>query len=295
MMQDNFEEVSKNRYKELSSFFISLLDKGIPYAVIKGEPLSILAYGKAGQRYSGDVDILVSTNDIEKINLELSTFGFKPRTNERLHQVIAISSTHQAIDYIKELDGKIIEVDINHDIFWGEYTGKRINVEELLSDTIEMIIYSCKIKTISPLKAMVQLILHHYHELNSIFHLSIPNCIHQSMFKDVYYLWNNNKELITNNLYEISCAYEIIPYAYYVLYYTNKIFNDSCLEKLINSFETSEGKALLNCYGLTDEERKEWKVDFSTRLDEENVFQYIEDDLTAKDIEKLNRTYDVFK
>lgn len=80
-------------------------------------------------------------------------------------------------------------VDINYDSFFGEYTGKRVDIDNFLSDTIEMEIYGVKVKTLSPLKAMVQLILHHYYkEMNSIYHLASHDNINYNMLKDVYYL-----------------------------------------------------------------------------------------------------------
>ena len=292
MIQSNYEAMGRIRYDVLKSFFEALSHKNIPYAVIKGEILSLYAYGKAGQRYSGDVDILVSINDVERVKSELKELGFNAR--DSFDTDIALFSTHQSITHVKEVNGECIEVDINHDVFWAEYTGERLDISEFLSDTIEVEIYNCNIKTVTPLKAMMILALHHYRELNSLFYLSTPNCIDYKLFRDVYHLWTNNKQIIMDKLYEISSKYKIIPYVYYVLYYTNQVFADDDLENMVQSLETEEGKALLNFYGLTKEERKEWKVDFFTRLNEEHVFNLIKDDLTQNDIEKLNVMHSIF-
>lgn len=292
MIQSNYEVVSRKRYYELKPFFEVLSHKNIPYAVIKGEVLSLYAYSKVGQRHSGDVDILVSINDVERVKKELEVLGFNARDSFDID--IALSSTHQSIVHVKEVDSEHIEVDINHDVFWAEYTGERLDISQLLSDTIEVEIYNCNIKTFTPLITMMLLALHHYRELNSLFYLSIPNCIDYKLFRDVYHLWTNNKQIMIGKLYEISSKYKIIPYVYYVLYYTNQVFADADLEKLVQSFETEEGKELLNFYGLTKEERKEWKIDFFTRLNEENVFNFIKDDLTLNDIERLNAMHSIF-
>lgn len=295
-MNESKENILINmvRYKELLPLFEHLAEKRIPYAVVKGELLSMFAYGKLGQRLSGDIDILVSVKNIAKVKSGLLACGFDVRNKNRSHQVTAISTTNQSIPYYKKAYGIEIEIDINHDIFWGEYTGKRINIDEFLSDSIEMTIYGLRVKTISPLKAMVQLILHHYQECNSIYNLSGYNCISFNKFKDVYFLWRNNKEAISQDIYKLSYEYGIVPYVYNILYYTNKIFNDNDLGKKIKELETPEGIALLDCYGLTDDERKTWRIDFFTRLNTTDLFQFIKDDLTQSDFEKIKRAKEIF-
>lgn len=257
--------------------------------------MSIAAYGRIGQRYSSDVDLFVSLKNVTMIKTLLLFYGFDILNDDRFDQVVAMSSTHQSIPYLKIVNRIKIEVDINHNLFWGEYRGKRIDIDEFLANTIEIDVYSCKIKTLAPLKAMIQLILHHYKEMNSIYHLGGHNCINYNMFKDVYYLWKNNQETISlDKLYDMSLDYEIIPYVFYILHFTNQIFNDSDLEKYVKTFNTSEGVSLLDYYGLADKERKQWKVDFKTRLETENLYDLIKDDLTENDFEKLERNRKIF-
>lgn len=227
-------------------FVTLLLIKHIPYSVIKGEPLSLSAYGKVGQRNSSDVDFLVSIKNIESFKSVLLSCGFKTQNNNRVDQITAVSFTHQSIPYYKMSDQIKIEIDLNHDLFWGEYTGKRIDISEFLSDTIEMNIYGCKVKTLPALKAMVQLILHHYKEMNSIYHLAGHNCINYNMFKDVYYLWKNNQEAISlDKLYAISSEYEIIPYVFYVLYFTNWISKTRNCKSMLRLFALQKEKCIL--------------------------------------------------
>jgi hypothetical protein len=57
-------KTSKIRYATVAPLFEQLLDKKVPFAAVKGEPLSIAAYGKLGQRHSGDIDILVPRKHI---------------------------------------------------------------------------------------------------------------------------------------------------------------------------------------------------------------------------------------
>ena len=287
--------ILQEQYESLSDFLYNIKN----YSILKGSVLSNYCYKNHFGRGIGDIDILINRNQIPLLEQSLINFGFetiyKSSDNSRFDKIFLLSSSHQLMPYTKRLKHSRIKIDINFDIFWGEYEGKRIDINEFLSDTIEMDIYRVKVKTLPPLKAMIHLILHHYKDMNSIYLLATRKSIKYDMFKDVYYLWKNNQDDISlDKLYVISSEYEIIPYVFYVLYYTNEIFKDAKLENYVNSFRTQEGETLLNCYGLCDKERKEWKYDFQTRLEADNLYDLIKDDLTEKDKEKIKINKRVF-
>lgn len=296
-MVDNRVFLNMERYLQLKKI---LSDVTVPYAVIKGEPLSLLCYNKKSVRNSQDIDILIDRQHISYFERLLQENDFIRLINQdefvnRESRILCISQSHQIPPYVKETSNQQIEIDINFDIFWGEYTGKRIDIAEFLADTIVQDIYGCKVKVLSPLKAMVQLILHQYKDMNSIFLLATRKSIKYSMFKDVYCLWKNNQEAISlEKLYAISLEYEIIPYVFYVLYFTNWIFQNSDLNKYVDAFRTSEGESLLDYYELAEKERKTWRYDFKTRLESDNLYNLIKNDLTEKDQEKITINKRVF-
>ncbi len=280
------------RYNELKHC-IDLMED-IPYAIIKGEPLSILAYKKTGMRKYGDIDILVTRNDLKKIENVLSDCGFECACT-RYERLFCLTYSYQILPYIKRIGNLKINIDLQYDIFWGEYEGERIKMDDFLSDTIEIIVYNTKLKTLPIIKTFIQLILHHYKEMNSIYHICQHNPINSKMFADVYYLWKNNiSELTLSDLYKISSEYNIMPYVYYMLFYTNQIFNDIELIPYIEKFKNLEGEKILYSYGLEKNERKMWRVDFHERLDHENLYDFIKDDLTIDDIKKLKINKKIF-
>lgn len=281
-----FQRIAKrDMYGELQ-FVVKGLSN---YAIVKGDALSIQAYGKVGARIYGDIDILIPKKYINNIEIMLLEHDFHSNQNAHGDRVMMLVGSHQVASWHKNsmLGGRVI-VDLNFDIFWGEYEGKRIDIEKFLSDTIEKEIYGVRVKTLPPIKAMIQLILHHYKDMNSLFLLATRKSIKYDMFKDVYCLLKNNIETISlDNLYTMSAEYEIIPYVFYVLYYTGQVFDDDVLKQYIEAFRTPEGEALLNCYGLCEKERREWKCDFKTRLDSDHLYELIKDDLTERDREKI--------
>lgn len=268
----------------------------INYSIIKGEALSIQAYGSTGNRNFTDIDILVARKNLNIIEQRLMNNGFFNVSQSRSDKITMMTGSHQIAPWIKEIYpwGQVV-VDLNFDIFWGEYEGNRIDIDEFVSDAIERNIYGTKVKTLAILKAMVQLILHHYKDMNSIFLLATRKSIKYEMFKDVYYLLKNNLGIISiDSLYDISLKYDIVPYVYYILYYTGQVFNDEMLNRYIDAFRTPTGEGLLNCYGLCAKEQKEWKNNFQTRIEADSIYDLIKDDLTEKDKEKIDINRRIF-
>lgn len=266
------------------------------YAVLKGEPLSYYAYGQYGMRNSSDIDILIDRCNMEKMDILLKKSGYTCKPLRREDAITLFMYSHQYIPWYKTLgNGIVVIIDINIDIFWGEYNGKRIKINDLLSNYIEQDIYKTKIKTLSIYDTFVQLVLHHYKEMNSIYILSWQNAIHYEILIDIYKLLQNNKnELTVNKIYDISNKYNIKKYVYYILYYTNALYRDPELEPYLEALYSTEGAKLIDCYGLSEEEQRQWKYPFTERLNNNKLFDCIKDDLTYKDFEKIKRNNYLF-
>ena len=280
---------------QISEIYNVLKQCKFPYALIKGEALSLQAYNKIGYRKIGDVDILLDRKDICLFENNLKKNKFCCLNKSREDRIVALSGSHQINPYYKKVPLSRMYVDINFDIFWGEYKGKRVNMKEFLSDTLEVELYGIKIRILPAIKAFIQLVLHHYKEMNSLYHLSRHNCINYTMFRDIFFLWKNNmNEISVERLYEICEKMDIKPYVYYILYYTNCVFDDLELKKYIDALKTETGVELLKLYGLTKIEQKVWKYDFQTRIATENIYDLIKDDLTQDDLIKIERSKRIF-
>ena len=277
--------ISALRFREIKPVLQAF---DFPYAVIKGEALSLLAYGKLGQRTSGDIDLLLSKENTKKAALIFEQYNFYRTNRSREHEILMRGFSHQITPYGKITGLVYTEIDINHDILWGEYAGDKTSIDDFLSDAIEISLYNCNTFSLSPIKAFIQLLLHQYRDMNSIYLLAARKKLNISAFRDIFYLLKNNINTIPlKELYDLCDRLQVIPYIYYVLYYTNIVFPDAIIQSYMHAFETEGGIELLNCYGLTNEERKTWKCDFRTRLNSDDIFQLIQCDLTAKDLAKV--------
>ena len=286
--------ISAIRYRTAAPVFKALAEHS--YAVVKGEALSQMAYGRFGARNSGDIDILIPRSGVKSLESVLTENGFKTNKLTREDRLTALTGAHQTSPYTKHSPtGISTQIDINFDIFWGEYTGQRVSIEDFLSDTEEMIIYGCRVKVLTTEKSFVQMILHHYKDINSYFHYENGNPIRRERFMDVYKFWYRHaKDFTPEYLLLIAEKYKIRPYLFYMLYFTSVLFPNSELKKCVDLLQCEEGVFLLDCYGLSDNERKRWNVDFYTRMASDNIMELIKKDMTDYDIQKLRRSKKIF-
>ena len=289
------EAICRMQYFIAQGLIQDLNRADVPYAVIKGCPLAYYKTGNPGTRISSDIDILIPRQELNKVIEILKGNEFEStHPLSRAERVMLVSNSHQLPSFYKKIKDLYVQIDINFDLFWGEYTGERIEVSEFLQDTVEVDIFGCKVQTLPPLKTMMQVILHHYKEMNSIYHLTGHIAISKRAFEDIYILWQRYKEeMSVEKLCEISSRYAIFPYVYYILYYTQKVYGDEALYPYLDALKTAEGEALLECYGLTEEERKNWKIRFEERLDAD-VAKLVYHDLSHEDLEKLERSRRIF-
>lgn len=298
-MVDNLYTIERKiLYKELKPLFEAL--SFVNYAVIKGEVLSQQIYGVPNKRRSSDIDILIDKSNVRFLESELQKLGFEQQLPEahdiaRQNRVLCMAYSHQIPSYHKVVMGFHLNVDVNHDIFWGEYEGKRCYIEEFLNNTVDMEIYGVTVKTLPIEKAFVQLILHHYKEMNSLYHLSQHNTIRTDMFRDIYDMLKNNDECLSSgSIRRAGELYLIEEYIYYMIYYTKEVFNDSILHRCLNELQIYRNCELLDCYGLSANERKRWRVSFCDRLDNEGIYNNINEDLTPLDLKKINDNKSIF-
>lgn len=288
------ELLVKVQYNEIGRLVNDIADR-FPYAIIKGIPLSLMAYNDCFKRKIGDVDFLIDKKHIVEFDEILKKNGFECEYSSREDKLIAMLYSHQTRPYAKNTPMSKTFIDVNYDVFWGEYTGKRINIDDFLNNPFVVNIFGWEISTLSPLKMLVAVILHHYKETNSIYHLATHNSIRREMFFDVYNLIKKNMDIISvDAVVDICMRYEIVSYAYYILYFTYQLYPDEVILKYVDALCNDEGEELLFCYGLDARERREWTYDFQTRLEESNLIELIQTQLSDEDIKKIERNKLIF-
>lgn len=213
----------------------------------------------------------------------------------RRNRVFCLTYSHQIPSYYKDKLGFCLNVDVNYDIFWGEYDGDRCSIDDFLSDTIDMVIYGVKVKTLPKEKAFAHLVLHHYKEMNSLYHLSQHNPIRTDMFRDIHDMLVNNSDVFSREALMSLCEqYSIGKYMYYILYYTSQVIKCNDISQYVCALKRYEDIVLQNSYGLSLNEQKEWEISFYERLDNEKISEHIKTFLNSDDIRKLKLNYQIF-
>ena len=283
------------RYRTCAPVFSAI--KNIPYAVIKGAVLSQAAHGDIIYRRSGDIDLLVSRDNIDKllaimrengfVQGRISDDGIIPFTRKEI--LFHSSMTHQTAPFIKKTNNILcpyVKVDINMEVLWGEKTIKS-NMDYILSNTVLFNVCGVEVYKLDTVMEFISLCLHHYKDMNSIYLLS-QGSLKLYLFCDIYfYLINNSVDIA--ELSEKCGKLNVAEYVYYCVYYANMIFNDTKLDEYLFALKNEKCENILDTFGLDNDERKVWDIPFCKRLFSENFLEKFKALLTEKDIEKIRK------
>ncbi len=283
----------KVKYQHL----LSLLNEkaSFLYVIVKGEVLSQLAYGATGKRGSGDIDILVDKKDLKTLEALLAENGFETAKLTRQEQIVARAFSHQIAPYWKQLPLGNLEVDINYELVWGEWQGKKPKVDEMLARREYIDIFGMQVPTLAVEDAFIQMCLHHYKDMNVLFHLTLHNPINRRIFEDVAGFWKHQREhMDLNRLKQWMDDYRLTPYFFYIVYYTTKVCDEPDLADWAKKLESPEGIALLDTFGLTESEKKNWPIPFEERFENPDLPELVCSMLSDKELEKAKMNHRIF-
>lgn len=286
-------------YKECEPVFAELKD--IPYAVIKGAVLSEQIYGSPALRKSGDIDLLIVPENLEKVKDVLKKHGFiQGRVIEdriipytRVEQIYQKTYTHQAAAFVKATDNRMcpfVNVDVNLDIFWGE-SKVRADMREFLSHTEKTQVCGVEVNKLTPVYECISLCMHHYKDLNSLYLLA-DGVISLSLFCDIdgYFTRVQPK---AKEFSEICGRLGVVEYIAFCLWHTNNVFPSETLKKYLDMFVNEKINDVIKRIGLCDEEYKILDGGISGWIFNEAFKEKFNSLLTEKDRAKieLNRKY----
>lgn len=248
----------------------------VPYAIIKGAVLSQVIYGTPFLRQSSDIDLLVSPDDVPTLTKVFTTKGYvQGKIYEedivlvgRKEKIFHSLYSHQIVPFVKRINNPwcpLVNIDVNTDVYWGE-AKQRVDIEAILSNRIIVDIQGNRVYKLATINEFIVLCLHHYKDMNSLYLLSQGN-LSLRLFVDIYMYVHRKKDFLPiEELIKTAAEWGALPYVYYCLYHTSYLFRDNLVMTYRDALYNDQGEKLLNCYGLTQEERKEWTISLEERL-----------------------------
>lgn len=251
----------------------------IKYSVLKGGILSSVVYPSIETRTFNDLDILIAYKDGTKVAKVLESLGYTQgeydsetntvirfnRKQNLYHQI----NTHEFAPFNKATDNLLypnIQVDFNHDIFWKGNCPYNVDVDELLNRSMQVNINGSNIRTLSIDDFIIQLCAHLYREATMIITIRRLKDLQLFKFADVlmfieYYLDEINWTQFISRCKQMECS-EIV---YFVFYYINILYEDGIPAYVLNELEPEE-KEYLNIFGVENETKQKWNMDFIDRI-----------------------------
>ena len=282
----------KERFKACAPLF---LQSEIPYAVIKGAVLSQTVYGDPLIRTSGDIDVLIRREDADRLKRLLSANGFvQGRITDggivpfsRRELLFQAAMSHQTAPYVKATGNRLcpyVNVDVNMDILWGE-RGARADMDFVLSYTEKSSLCNVSFQKLMPEIELLSLCLHHYKDMNSLYLLS-SGSLRLGLFCEIYDYLQNVKPDVAQ-LSALCNQLNVGRYVYVCLHQTQQIFEDMLLNPYLEALEPQKDDTLLNTFGLSEKEQKQWEIDLFERLFHPNLAEYIQGMLSDEEKEKI--------
>lgn len=286
--------ILQQRFEAGENVFRELTRQNIPYAVHKGAVLSKILYGNLTSRISGDIDLLFSRSDSQKIKAIFEGSGFvQGRITDgnivpytRAEKIFQSSQSHQLAPYVKMLNNPFcpfVEYDCNLDIFWGE-SGQHTDMHDFLQYTEEFELLNTVVRKLTPEAEFIALCLHHYKDLNSIYLLWRRGFDVYKLYEIARYL--ESVSLNVDCLISLCNRYNAGDYVCYCVHYANILYPNNSVKEIEELLSSERGYLLFDCFGLCDEERKKWDVPFIERI--ANIRKFLDLLLTESDRQKIN-------
>lgn len=285
----------KQRYTSCKPLFRCLEEQNILYAVMKGAILSKTAYNDPFCRRSGDIDLLIDRKDIDVVKTLLLQLGYTQgrvtangiQPFSRAELLFQTAMSHQIAPFVKATNSALcpyVNIDVNLDIMWGE-SKHPSDMEFVLQKREDITVCDVPTKKLCKEMEFIALCLHHYKDMNSIY-LLYERGLSLSHFCDIYFFLKNihlNKQILS----DYCCRLNIGGFVYYCLYYTNLLFSDEKLQEYMALLYSKDADVLIDSFGLADEERQSWDIDFNTRLFDADMRNYLEKRLSQNMLNKI--------
>lgn len=263
-------QIQRNRIMEkwIADIEYELSSAGINHAFLKGSILSYCPFGginlyQYGERSSNDIDILVSPQEIGKLDSVLASFGFiqgewiggkiEPFSHrEIMYRRMTRGETAPYLIQTQSEQVPFIELDVNYSLGYLP-SGDGALVDNMLTDCKQYAIYNKEsISSLSEEKFLLHLIMHQYKEATLYWMTERHKDSQIYKYLDIYRILQCGA-IKENRFLQLIEQTELAEPVYYVLYYCNQLFPNETAKRLAEKLSPQKTN-YLDC--VTDAEHK---------------------------------------
>lgn len=255
-----------NKLKECEPIFRFFEKNNIQYALLKGAYLDKIAYNDIGIRYSDDIDILINREDYEEVLscFMKNDFVFGELRDGKLHTykrstvLYTMMYSHQSAPLIKVTDRGSVEIDLNFSIC--QEPDIKLTNGFLFKNTETINYHGIFYRVLRPEYFLLQLCLHSYYDLNSIFKLVDNGVVFRLICDPYYFIKSPEIKFSFEKFNDIVNNCNVKKYVDYMFYYIHLLFNDNSLSYSYNQNDYDT----ISLSGQKD--IKHWHLPFSERI-----------------------------
>ena len=285
MLSARIEFSQRMKIKILSDIFIELNQNHIGNAIIKGIYLSCKVFKDIGIRPSSDIDILITKKDVSKIKTILKSLGFLQGFINEYNQLEEYKSetkifyelnSHSLAPFRKLEKNNLYEIDINFLFHKEKEFG--IETDEFLKYSKSMRMYNIEFPVLDDTIAFLHLALHHYRESTSLYYIYNNHDFDLLKACDIYY-FAKTQTIDFDKLYFIIKKYNLIDQIAFLFSNVNRIFPDFHNIVFIENIKPFVRN--------NDLDEVKWPISLEERLQSDNRFKFIQDDLSYQQKKSL--------
>ena len=267
------------RIREYKKLIGTLEDNDVNYALVKGIYIGKKAYNNPFDRVSNDMDFLVQYEHVpivEQILLEagykqayLAASGLQEYTRES--KIFYIMNTHSIAPFRKVSNNVLYEIDVN---FYAHMEKeKTIPAADFLKEKRHIDLFGQKVSVLDDTFAFLYVLLHHYRESNSIYHIYCGQDFNLLKACDIYFSYMRCR-IDKTRLFDLINKYGLSNEFLNITNSVRKIFGDFLIDEVDHAlYKDVRGSNSIK-----------WPIDLPNRLELANRF-----DLVKESLDNLNK------
>lgn len=270
------------RMREYKGILVKLIEN-VEFALVKGVHIGNLIFKNPFDRPSSDLDILVKYEQVPVVEKILQSSGYKQAyvtTNglkdySRKTKMFYALNAHSLAPFRKIKNNVLYEIDVNFNSRLDDK--KSISASEFLKDRTNMNLFGIDVPVLNDTYALLYLSLHHYRESVSLYHIFCGQDFDFLKACDIYYFFSKIK-LDEKKVQDFILKYDVRTELCKIFDDVKSVFGDGDmmpLELKCDSKQRENG-------GI------EWPIGLPERLEYDNRFEMIKDQLNKQQLTSLS-------